>query len=215
MSFSILPESPRFLTTKDKSAQAAQILIKYHAEGDSNSLLVQAEIVQIRETIRAELEVNKESWISILKTPALRRRIYISIFVGLFTQFSGNTLLSYYSGVLFDMMGYTSDYAKTRINLAYACWAFVNGTLLALIVARFPRRLMYMTSASLMLCAFIGMTVSMQKMQVAQDAGVKNTSAGVAALFFYFAYNPTYNIGNNALTYSKWSSYRSVRPSLY
>jgi sugar porter (SP) family MFS transporter len=201
----LLPESPRFLISKDKEEEAAAILIKYHAEGDANSTLVQAEIVQIRETIRTEMEASKQSWLDLFKTAGMRRRVLVTVFIGLFTQLSGNTLFSYYSGVLFEMMGYTSDYTKTRINLSYACWSFINATAIAFVVTRFKRRHMYMLSATLMLCTFIAVTVSLERMQVAQDKDSKNTGAGIAALFFYFAYAPCYNIGNNALTYSKIS----------
>ena len=149
------------------------------------------------------MEVSKQSWLDLLRTAGMRRRVYVTIFIGLFTQLSGNTLLSYYSNVLFNMMGYTSTYAKSRINVANACWGLINATIIALVVTRFKRRHMYMLSASLMLLVFIGITVSLEALQKAENAGVKNTSAGIAALFFYFAYNPTYNIGNNALTYSK------------
>jgi hypothetical protein len=135
----------------------------------------------------------------------MRRRFLVTVFIGLFTQLSGNTLMSYYSGKLFELMGYTSNYTKTRINLAFACWSLLNATILALIVPRFKRRNMYMLSATLMLFAFIAITVSLQKIQSLAE-GEKNNAAGIAALFFYFAYSPTYNIGNNALTYSKSSS---------
>lgn len=64
---------------------------------------------------------------------------------------SGNTLLGYYSNLLFDMMGYTSAYAKSRINIANQCWGFMNATILALIITRFRRRWMYMISATGML----------------------------------------------------------------
>jgi glucan phosphoethanolaminetransferase (alkaline phosphatase superfamily) len=201
----MLPESPRYLVSKDRDDEARAILVKYHAEGDANSLLVQAEVAQIRETIKTEMEVSKQSWMELLQTAGMRRRFLVTIFIGLFTQLSGNTLLSYYSGILFGMMGYTTNYAKTRINLANACWGLLNATIIAFVVVRFKRRLMYMTSAILMLLVFIGITVSLQSMQVAQDAGVTNASAGIAGLFFYFAFSPAYNIGNNALTYSKSS----------
>ena len=199
---SLLPESPRYLMYHDRDEEATAILVKYHAEGDPDSLLVKAEIAQIRETIRAEQEVSKQSWIGLLSTAGMRRRFLVTIFIGLFTQLSGNTLLSYYSGILFEMMGYTTDYAKTRINLANACWGLMNATAIALVVTRFKRRYMYMTSATLMCLCFTAMTVSLQRLQVAKDAGVTNKSAGIAALFFYFGFSPTYNIGNNALTYS-------------
>lgn len=152
------------------------------------------------------MDASKQSWLDLIRTSGMRRRVVVTIFIGLFTQLSGNTLISYYSGVLFNMMGYTSNYAKTRINLANACWALLNATIIALIVPRFKRRHMYMLSAGTMLAMFIGITVSLERLQLAESQNVKNTSAGIAALFFYFAYNPTYNIGNNALTYSKFTS---------
>ncbi|RKL19722.1 hypothetical protein BFJ68_g3201 [Fusarium oxysporum] len=178
----LLPESPRFLVSKDREEEAAQVLIKYHAEGDATSQLVQAEIVQIRETIKAEMEASKQSWFEVIRTAGMRRRFVVTIFIGLFTQLSGNTLLSYYSGVLFGMMGFTDDYTKTRINLAYACWSLLNATIIALIVTRFKRRHMYMLSAALMLCAFIGITVSLERIQAVPE-GQKNNAAGIAALF--------------------------------
>jgi hypothetical protein len=149
------------------------------------------------------MEVSKQSWTELFRTKGMRRRVLVTIFIGLFTQLSGNTLMSYYSGILFNMMGYTSNYAKTRINLANACWSLINATIIALVVTRFKRRHMYMLSASLMLLVFIAITVSLERLQVAQDAKVPNYAAGVSALFWYFAYSPCYNIGNNALTYSK------------
>lgn len=201
----LLPESPRYLISKDRDDEARDVLIKYHAEGDASSLLVQAEITQIRETIRTEMEVSDQSWMELFKTYGLRRRLYVTLFIGLFTQLSGNTLLSYYSGVLFGMMGYTTNYAKTRINLANACWSLINATVIALVVTRFKRRHMYMLSAGLMCSCFVAMTISLERIQHALDLKSEDKSAGIAALFFYFAFSPCYNIGNNALTYSKHS----------
>lgn len=198
----LLPESPRYLISRDREEEAAAILIKYHAEGDANSPLVRAEIVQIRETIRTEMEAYNQTWLQLLSTSGMRRRILVTVFIGLFTQLSGNTLLSYYSGKVFDMIGYTTDYAKTRINVANACWGLINATIIALFVTRFKRRHMYMLSALLMLIAFIGITVTLERVSAAGDAKTKNEAASKAALFFYFAYSPTYNIGNNALTYT-------------
>jgi sugar porter (SP) family MFS transporter len=198
----LLPESPRYLISKDRDDDAAAILVKYHAEGDAQSLLVQAEIVQIRETIHMEMEASKQTWLDLLRTAGMRRRFLVTVFVGLFTQLSGNTLISYYSNQLFTLMGIKTNYEKTRVNVANACWGFFNATILALVVPRFPRRKMYMLSASLMLLTFIGYTISLERIQAAADAGVENKSANIAGFFFFFAYSPCYNIGNNALTYT-------------
>jgi Sugar (and other) transporter len=159
-------------------------------------------MAQIQSTIKLELENSKQSWFELLRTPGMRHRLLVASFIGLFGQMSGNTLLSYYQNLLYIMMGYTSTYAKTRINLANACWSFMTATAAALVVARFKRRVMFLLSVGSMLIVFIAMTISFEKLREAKNNKVTNSAAGVAALIFYFAYSPCYNIGNNALTYS-------------
>jgi len=205
---SLLPESPRYLVSKDRDDEATAILVKYHAEGDVHSELVQAEMAQIKTTIKLEMENSNQSWSQLVATAGMRRRLFLSVFIGLFTQMSGNTLLSYYSNVLFEMMGYTSKYAKSRINIANQCWSLANAGIIAVFVARFRRRVMFLISSASMLLVFLAMTVSFEKLQEAADKGATNSAAQIAALVWYFAYSPTYNIGNNSLTYSKPSSLR-------
>ncbi len=42
--------------------EAHAILTKYHAEGDPDSVLVKAEMAQIRSTIKIEMDNSKQSW---------------------------------------------------------------------------------------------------------------------------------------------------------
>lgn len=198
----MLPESPRWLVSKDREDEAFAVLTKYHAEDDPSSVLVQAEMAQIRATIKLEMEHSKQSWKDMLATAGMRRRVVIAVFLGLFTQMSGNTLLSYYQNVLFNLMGYTSTYAKTRINIANACWSLINATIIALLVTRFRRRWMFKLSAGSMTMVFMAMTICFQQLTKAKAEGRKNPPAQIASLFFYFAYSPCYNIGNNSLTYT-------------
>lgn len=159
-------------------------------------------MAQIRSTIKLELENSKLSWLDMFRTPGMRRRVLIAAFLGLFTQMSGNTLLSYYQNLLFQLMGYTTTFAKTRINIANQCWGLLNAVVIALVVTRFPRRKMFMLSAGSMVVVFMAMTICFQRLQLAKAGGYKNQSAQIASLIFYFAYSPTYNIGNNSLTYT-------------
>jgi hypothetical protein len=167
-------------------------------------VLVKAELAQIKSTIAIEIGNSNQSWLDMVRTAGMRRRVLISCFLGLFTQMSGNTLLSYYQSKLYALMGYTSNYAKTRINLANACWSLLVATIAATLVSRYRRRYMFMLSALTMLTVFICFTVSLQQSFERQLHGLKAGSAGISALFWYFAYAPCYNIGNNALTYSKF-----------
>lgn len=197
-----LPESPRWLVTKDRTEEAYEILVKYHAEGDHDSEFVRAEMAQIRTTIQLELEVSKQSWFSFLKSSGMRRRAFISAFLGLFTQWSGNTLISYYLGDLLQMIGKTDSIFKQKLNVGLSCWALVCGFTAAMLVTRFKRRTMYLACTISLLIVYIAWTISMQQSMEARDAKRNNSAAGVATIFFIFAYSPCYNLGYNALTYT-------------
>jgi len=92
------PESPRYLISRDRDDEAFDILVKYHAEGDRDSIFVKAEMAQIKLTLAAEMEGKKESWPDFLfKHRGMRRRLLVTAFLGLFTQWSGNSLITYVS----------------------------------------------------------------------------------------------------------------------
>jgi hypothetical protein len=69
MAHSFLPESPRYLTSKDRREEAFDILVHYHAERDRDSLFVKAEMVQIETTMKIELEASKITWMNMIRTP--------------------------------------------------------------------------------------------------------------------------------------------------
>lgn len=49
-----MPESPRWLISKDRDDEAFQLLTVLHGKGDPQSLLVQAEYQEIRDTLHFE-----------------------------------------------------------------------------------------------------------------------------------------------------------------
>lgn len=101
------------------------------------------------------------------------------------------------------MIGYTDAWTKTRINLGNTTWSFINGTIIALVSPRFKRRTMFLTGAIGMLVVYVSWTIAMQRAELALETGIPNKAAGIAVIFFVFFYSPWYNIGNNALAYSK------------
>lgn len=178
-----LPESPRWLIRKDRHEEAYEILVQYHAEGDHDSEFVQAEMAQIRTTIEIELENSRKSRLSIFATAGMRRRVIISSFLGLFTQWSGNTLIGYYLGDLLAMIGHTNSVFKQKLNVGLSCWALVCGIITALLVPRFRRRHMYLTCTISLLIVYICWTVTMQQSIAARSTGGSNFAAGAATIF--------------------------------
>lgn len=173
------------------------VLVKYHAEGDATSEFARAEMAQIQSTIKIELEHSKQSWMDLLRTAGMRRRVVIGSLLGLFTQWSGNTLISYYLDDLLSLMGFTDPQFKGKLNVGITCWNFVNGMTIALLVGRFRRRSMYLTCTVSLLCVYVGWTISMERFLTTEAV-----AAARLTIFFIFAYSPAYNIGYNALTYT-------------
>lgn len=90
-----LPESPRWLVAQDKHEQAAQVLAKYHGEGDENHPYVQLQMKEMVQQISNEASDKKwwdyhELW----NTHSARRRLICVLGMACFGQLSGNSLSS-------------------------------------------------------------------------------------------------------------------------
>lgn len=75
---------------------------RYHVEADEENVdapgvgleFVMAEFTEIEETLELELRSSKTSWMAMLDTWGMRRRLLICTFLGISTQWSGNGLVS-------------------------------------------------------------------------------------------------------------------------
>ena len=193
----LLPESPRFLVSKDKHEAAWQVLVRYHGEGNPESEFVKAEMAEIKATIAVEMEHAKMSWMDMFRTAGMRRRVLIGSLLGLFTQLSGNVVLSYYLGDSLKLIGYDSADFQAKYNLGNNCWSLVCGVGAALIIMKFKRRTMYLTGIIGILAVYVAWTVC--------SAVFVQTHSEVAAklsLFWIYMYSPAYNTCFNALTYT-------------
>ena len=108
------------MITKGRSEEAYAVFVKYHAEGDADSEFARAEMAQVQSTLNTEAEIKKQSWSDMFRTAGMRRRVLIASALGLFTQWSGNTLQAYYLSDILKMIGQTSStFFSVEIDLLY------------------------------------------------------------------------------------------------
>lgn len=159
-------------------------------------------MAEIKTTIAIEMEHSKKSWMDMINSPGNRRRVIIGSLLGIMSQLSGNVVISYYLGDILNLIGFTDPNFQAKYNIGNQCLGLVCAVGTALLVMKFKRRTMFLTSIFSILFIYVAWTIS------AAEAIVSGSqAAGKLCLFWIYIYQPAYNIGFNALTYSEYTSF--------
>jgi MFS family permease len=202
-----VPESPRWLVSKNRHQEALRVLARYHANGDVDDQLVQFEYQEICSALELEKEVAKStSWSTFFATKGNRHRLLICILVGCMIQWAGNGIVSCqlnsfqffrdpmananihtdYLAPILKSVGITSAVTQAGINLALQVWNAFFAFSGALSAERFGRRPLWLLSACGMLASFI--VVTALSATFAEHQIKAAGSATVAFLFIFFAF---------------------------
>ncbi|KAK0650115.1 Lactose permease [Lasiodiplodia hormozganensis] len=117
----IVPESPRWHINKGHDDKALATLAKVHAEGNIHDEVVQVEFEEIKHTLAIEKEFEGNGWFELIRTKGNRRRVIILATLGLFSQWSGNGLVSYYMFAVLNSIGIEDSNLQLCIWLGIEC----------------------------------------------------------------------------------------------
>lgn len=156
-----IPESPRWLVARGRNQEALNILGKYHANGDNNDPTVQYEFQEIRETLQIEFQYQtSSSYLDFFRTRGNRYRLLLLASLGLFSQWSGNGLVSYYATDVYNSIGIKDADMQLGLNGGIVLMSLIVSVSCSLLVDRVGRRPLFIAATAAMGVSFIIWTVA-------------------------------------------------------
>lgn len=190
-----VPESPRFLIAKDRHEEALQILGKYHANGNTQHPTVQFEYREIKETLAMELEAKKQSsYLDFMKTKGNRYRLAVLISLGVFSQWSGNAIISNYSSLLYSTAGIEGSTQKLGLSAGQTSLSLVVSLTMAMFVDKLGRRPTFLIATGGMLGTLACWTLTSG---LYEDHGA--TGASYAMIVFIWIFGIFYSVAWSGL----------------
>ncbi|KXT10627.1 hypothetical protein AC579_6620 [Pseudocercospora musae] len=113
-----LPESPRWLASKDRWEQCEQVLILTHGKGDPNSPWVAREFAEIKEWLEIERRSKQVSYMELF-SPRYINRTHIGLFTQIWSQLTGMNVMMYYITYVFAMAGLTGNTLLVSSSIQY------------------------------------------------------------------------------------------------
>ena len=189
-----VPESPRWLISKGRNEQALKVLADVHANGDINDEVVQLEMKEINDTLKMEAEFEGNNWSELWRTKGNRHRLIILLTAGLFSQWSGNGLVSYYINLVLTSVGVTNSNTQLIINGVLNIVNCIVAVGQCFFVDRIGRRTLFLVSTSGMLICFIIWTICSAEFTLHGSS-----ASGNAVIAFIFIYYVFYNFAWSGL----------------
>lgn len=192
-----VPESPRWLVSKDRNEEALAILSKYHAEGNAQDPLVQFEFNEIQNALAFERSTDRgsllQNYLEFVRTPGNRKRLFILLWTACIAQMSGNAFISYYLAPVLASVGLTSSLEQTLINATQQMLSWFTALYFATLPRRLGRKVLFLGSGVAIFICLVSITAG--SAVFAKDPS--NKAAGGAVVAFLYLFSPAYNLGLN------------------
>ena len=107
---------------------------------------MQLEYAEVRAAIELDKQSGQTGWSDFFKTKGNRKRIGIITAIGIFSQWSGNGLISYYLKYVMDEVGMTNPQTQLGINGGMKTLALCENFIFSFLIDKLGRRPIYLIS---------------------------------------------------------------------
>ncbi|KAF1981599.1 general substrate transporter [Aulographum hederae CBS 113979] len=144
-----LPESPRWLASKDRWQDCRDVLTLVHGKGDPHAVLVSKEFDEIKAAVEFERQNADVTYFELL-TPKMINRTHIGVFTQIWSQLTGMNVMMYYITYVFAMAGLSGNNLLVSSSIQYVINVVMTVPAL-LFVDRWGRRPTLLIGAALMM----------------------------------------------------------------
>ncbi|KAH6692860.1 general substrate transporter [Leptodontidium sp. 2 PMI_412] len=177
-----MPESPRWLISVNRVEEARTILANLKDTSEDDSLIT-AEIEGIQYSL--EESIVKKASIADMFTMGPEKLFYrfcLCILLQFYQQMSGSNLISVYASVIFQQNLGLDGQTSRILSGGTLTWKFLSSFVAFFTIDRFGRRALFMFSG-------VGMGSCMLALAIATSFPKSDKAAGIASVFFIFAFN--------------------------
>lgn len=189
------PESPRWLFVHGKVDKCRQVLTRYHGNENPDSLYVQLELREFEEEL--ELDGADKRWwdyrVLFNSRAAIYRAILCAVAVSAFSQWTGQSGLSYFLPAMLSTTGITNSTTILNINLGITITSGAAACFGASLMDRFGRRKMLIsccTALALLWAGMLGGTSAYYEHDNANAAKASVVFVFLIGIVFSAAYTP-------------------------
>ena len=191
----LFPESPRWLFVHGKTEACREVLVRYHGNENPDSLYVQLQLREFEEEL--ELDGADKRWwdyrVLFNSRPALYRAIFCAVAVSAFSQWTGQSGVSYFLPAMLSTTGITDETTVLNINLGISIASGAAACIGASLMDLFGRRKMLISccvAMALLWAAMLAGTGTYYELKSAAAAKASIVFVFFIGIVFSFAYTP-------------------------